>query len=137
MDADDARRRFAAERVARLATVGEDGEPHLVPVTFAVIGDRVVIAVDHKPKRTTKLKRLRNIAARPRVALIADHYEDDWRRLWWVRADGVARVAEAGTGRQAALLALTAKYHQYAEHRPEGPVILVDVSRWSGWAHAR
>ena len=75
MQADDARARFAAAQVARLATVGADGSPHLVAICFAVEGDRIVTAIDHKPKRTTRLRRLANIAANPSVSLLVDHYD--------------------------------------------------------------
>ena len=136
MDARQARERFRRERVARLATVGEDGAPHLVPVTFAVSGDRVMIAIDHKPKTTTNLKRLRNIRSNARVALLADHYADDWTRLWWVRADGSARVVESGDERNSSMDLLVEKYDQYRAHRPEGPLIVVDVARWSGWSYS-
>ena len=78
---DEARARLTAARVARLATAGADGQPYLVPVTFAVDDDLIYITVDHKPKTTTKLKRLRNIRENPRVALLADHYADDWDAL--------------------------------------------------------
>lgn len=130
MEPSEARERFAGARVARLATVAAGGMPHLVPVTFAVEGDTVVIAVDHKPKRTTDLKRLRNIEAEPRVSLLADHYAEDWDRLWWVRADGAARVVRAG----GPVGALVAKYPQYAARPPAGPVIVVTVHSWRGWA---
>jgi PPOX class probable F420-dependent enzyme len=131
MEIAEARRRFAAARVARLATVGADGAPHLVPVTFALHGDTVAIAVDHKPKRTTRLRRLRNIEANPRVSLLADEYTDDWDRLWWVRADGIARVVR--DGEPVAVGWLVAKYPQYADRPPAGPVILVEVAAWRGW----
>lgn len=110
----EARRRFADARVARLATVDEHGSPHLVPVVFARYGaDGIVTAVDHKPKTTPRLKRLRNITARSAVSLLVDVYDDDWDRLWWVRADGEARVVPA----DAALVGpLSAKYPQYREH---------------------
>jgi PPOX class probable F420-dependent enzyme len=133
---DQARGRFAAARVARLATVDQRGQPHLVPVTFAAIGDTVVIAVDHKPKRTTDLRRLRNIRGNPRVAVLADHYEDAWERLWWARADGTARILEEGEERAQALLRLGERYRQYRGRPPDGPVIAVDVTRWTGWAYA-
>ncbi|GAA0804475.1 TIGR03668 family PPOX class F420-dependent oxidoreductase [Spirilliplanes yamanashiensis] len=128
---------FAAARVARLATVAADGSPHLVPLVFAVDGDTVWSAVDAKPKRHTALRRLANVAAEPRVALLADHYTEDWTALWWVRADGTARVVAAGSaeGRRA-LAALTARYPQYAAAPPPGPVLAVDVHRWSGWSAA-
>ncbi|QYC39553.1 Pyridoxamine 5'-phosphate oxidase [Nonomuraea coxensis DSM 45129] len=134
MDEEEARRRFAGARVARLATVRGDGAPRLVPVVFAVIGERVVFAVDHKPKTTTDLRRLSDIRADPRVGLLADHYDEDWSLLWWVRADGLARVAEDGPEREAALDALTAKYPQYRERRPAGPAVVVEVTRRRGWA---
>jgi PPOX class probable F420-dependent enzyme len=134
----DARARFAAAHVARLATVGAEGRPHLVPVVFAVDGDTVYSAVDDaKPKATLRLRRLANIAANPAVSLLADHYEDDWSALWWVRADGTARViepAEPEAARARELLA--ARYEQYRAAPPPGPVIAVAVERWSGWSAA-
>ncbi|MEU8238466.1 TIGR03668 family PPOX class F420-dependent oxidoreductase [Actinoplanes missouriensis] len=128
---EEARRRFAAARVARLATVAAGGEPHLVPVTFAVLGERIVFAVDHKPKSTTHLRRLDNIRARPDVCLLADAYDEDWSRLWWARADGVARVLDTD---EAAVDALAERYPAYVERRPHGPIVSIAVSRWSGWA---
>jgi PPOX class probable F420-dependent enzyme len=122
--------RFAAARVARLATVGADGGPHLVPIVFAVAGDLIHTAVDAKPKRHRRLRRLDNIAHQPRVSVLADHYDDDWTRLWWVRADGVARVTDTSA---AGLAALRAKYPQYEQTPPAGPFITVEVSRWTAW----
>lgn len=128
---------FGTARVARLATVSAAGAPHIVPITFALgaDGDLIYSAVDHKPKRTTSLRRLANIEACPDVCVIADHYEDDWDALWWARADGVARVV-AVDGREAstAIEALAIRYAQYRERPPDGPVILVEVRRWSGWS---
>jgi PPOX class probable F420-dependent enzyme len=89
-----ARQRFAAARVARLATADAAGRPHIVPVTFAVDGDTIYSAVDAKAKRSTALKRIANVAANPAVALLVDHYADDWDELWWVRADGTGRVVD-------------------------------------------
>lgn len=135
MTSDEARRLFAAACVARLATVDTRGRPHLVPITFAVFGDRVYSAVDAKPKRTTALRRLTNVAADPRVAVLADHYEDDWLRLWWVRADGIGRVLAFNEpeARDAVAL-LAARYEPYVERPPTGPVLAIDVQRWSGWS---
>jgi PPOX class probable F420-dependent enzyme len=127
----EARRLFAAARVARLATADGAGTPHIVPVTFAVDGDSIHTAVDHEPKRTRSLRRLANIAENPRVALLVDLYDDDWSRLWWVRADGSARVAEVPSAR--ALELLCSRYEQYRTRSPEGPAIEVTVERWSGW----
>jgi PPOX class probable F420-dependent enzyme len=138
VDAARARERFAAARVARLATVTPDGRPRLVPITFAVDGDTVYTAVDDaKPKATMRLARLRNIAANPAVALLADHYEDDWSALWWVRADGVARVVEPDCAEAARAIELLAgRYAQYRAAPPPGAVIAVAVERWSGWSGA-
>jgi PPOX class probable F420-dependent enzyme len=107
--------------------------PHLVPVVFAVSGDRIVSVVDHKPKRTTRLQRLANIQADPRVTLLADHYDDDWGRLWWVRADGTASIAESGKAHATALGLIVARYEQYKNRPPDGPVIDISVTKWSGW----
>lgn len=134
LDDSACRARMSAARVARLATVGDDGWPHLVPITFALDADVIVTAVDQKPKTTTQLRRLRNIEANPRVAVLSDHYTDDWTRLWWVRAAGRASVVADGTGHIAAVAALQAKYEQYRADPPGGPVIRVDVVTWSGWA---
>lgn len=132
----EARALFATARVARLATVGADGVPHLVPIVFALDGDRVFHAVDDKPKRTTKLRRLANVASQPHVALLADAYDDaDWSRLWWVRADGVARVLDGGgeDARRGVAL-LSERYAQYRAAAPSGPVVAIDVERWTGWS---
>ncbi|GHE81795.1 PPOX class F420-dependent oxidoreductase [Amycolatopsis deserti] len=131
LDPREARERFAAARVARLATVSADGQPHLVPVTFAVSGEEIVFAVDHKPKTTTALRRLANIAANPAVSFLADAYDEDWTRLWWSRADGTATVEDHDPG---AVEWLRAKYPQYARRPPQGPVVRTRVTRWSGWA---
>jgi PPOX class probable F420-dependent enzyme len=132
----EARRRFASARVARLATADAGGRPHLVPIVFAVDGEVVYSAVDHKPKRTSALRRLANIAENPVVALLVDYYEDDdWDRLWWARADGTARlVAEGADERAHAVSLLRSRYLPYVERPPSGSVLAVDVRRWSGWA---
>ena len=123
--------RFAAARVARLATVGRDGAPHLVPIVFALVGNVIYSAVDAKPKRHTRLQRLANIAHEPRVSVLADRYADDWTALWWVRADGVARMLAPSPE---ALEALTAKYPQYRAEPPPGPFLAIEVRRWSAWS---
>ena len=137
MTAGEARARLAAARVAYLATASADGRPHVVPCSFALLDDTTIVsAVDHKPKRTTALRRLANIAANPRVALLADHYEDDWDALWWARADGTARVVEPGADpplRSAAVRALSARYPPYRTRPPAGALIVIAVDRWSGW----
>ena len=135
----EARARFGSARVARLATVGEDGSPHLVPAVFAVIGERVVHVMDRKPKSTDdpwQLQRIRNIVREPRVAFLVDAYDEDWSALWWVRADAVARVLdplEEAEDWLEAVDALADRYPQYRSNRPVGPVVAAVVSRWIGW----
>ena len=132
---DDARRRFATARVARLATVRSGGLPHLVPVVMAVEGERVYTVVDAKPKRSSRLQRLRNVAANPAVSLLVDHYDEDWDAIWWVRADGRARVVEDGRERDRAIELVAEKYPQGAAPAESfGAAIIVDVTRWVGWA---
>ncbi|HEY9339142.1 MAG TPA: TIGR03668 family PPOX class F420-dependent oxidoreductase [Kribbella sp.] len=133
LDEATCRARVAAARVGRLATVGADLRPHVVPVTYVVHGDELFIAVDQKPKSTTALKRLRNIAAHERVAVLVDEYDEDWTHLWWVRVDGVARVTP---GHAAAVELLAAKYPQYEADPPRGPVIGIRAEAWSGWSYA-
>jgi PPOX class probable F420-dependent enzyme len=139
---EDAKARLTASRVARLATADEDGQPHVVTFVYAVGGaggaggDWIYHAVDHKPKRTTDLKRMRNIRLNPLVSVLVDHYEDDWERLWWVRADGQGSIIEGDAERAEPVRLLMAKYPQYQERPPAGPVIAVQVMRWSGWSYS-
>jgi PPOX class probable F420-dependent enzyme len=132
--AGDDYRRVLAAQVARLATVRPDGAPHLVPVTLAVEGKPVVTAVDHKPKRTTDLQRLRNVAVNPSVSLLVDAYDTDWSQLWWVRLDARAQIVTDEPRRSAAAAVLRAKYEQYADRPPDGPVLLLSVTRWASWS---
>jgi PPOX class probable F420-dependent enzyme len=136
MEAEEMRERIRDARVGRLATVGPDGRPHLVPVCFALEGDVLYSAVDEKPKRSKRLKRLENIRDRPDVTVLVDHYEEDWTRLWWMRLDGKARVLDEGAERKHALALLREKYRQYRAEPPTGPVIVVHVDRWRGWSSA-
>ena len=138
MGPEDARARLTAARVAHLATADSDGRPHLVPITFAVLDAvTIVSAIDRKPKRTTALRRLDNIAANPQVAVLVDHYAEDWTQLWWARADGRARIVtpdEEPALRERALAALLARYAPYREQPPDGALVVVAVDRWSGWS---
>ena len=130
------RRRFGQGRVARLATVDGAGHPHLVPVCFAVEGNRVVTAVDHKPKSTTMLRRVANVRTNPAVSLLVDQYDEDWEQLWWVRLDGQAWIVPGDHPEFAEVVApLQAKYRgQYGLHRLPGPAIVIDADRWVGWS---
>jgi PPOX class probable F420-dependent enzyme len=135
MTDEEARRRFAAARVARLATADAGGRPHLVPLVFVLAGETIYSAVDAKPKRTTALRRLANVTANPQVAVLVDHYEDDWDALWWVRADGTGRVLDPRDAEaRAAVDRLTGRYDQYRTQPPTGPVLAIDVEHWSAWS---
>jgi PPOX class probable F420-dependent enzyme len=105
-----------------------------VVVTFALVGENVVTAIDHKPKRTLDLQRLANIEANRMVSFLVDHYDPDWQGLWWVRVDGAASIHRSGEIWDRAVEALAAKYFQYAERPPEGPVIAISQDRVTGWA---
>lgn len=129
--------RLAAARVARLATIDPDGRPHLVPIVFALDGDTIYSAVDRKPKRSRTLRRIENARVRPDVTVLVDHYEDDWRRLWWIRLRGRARVLDGGAEREHALDLLAAKYPEYRDERPDGPVLAVDVREVRSWTASR
>jgi PPOX class probable F420-dependent enzyme len=134
MQTAELRRLFAASPVARLSTVRPDGGPHVVPVVFALVEDTVYSAVDAKPKRSRALQRVANLRADPRCALLVDHYEDDWRRLWWVRADGRGEVVDEPSGAHPGIRALVHRFSQYRDDPPAGPLLVVSVERWSGWS---
>lgn len=136
MDVAEARRRVAGAPVARLATADERGRQHLVPICFAVEGEVLYSAVDSKPKRTTRLKRLDNIRLNPAVTVLVDHYEDDWSQLWWVRLRGAARVVTGGPELERGIALLVEKYAQYREEPPQGPAIVVRVEEWRAWSAA-
>ncbi len=119
--------------VARLATIDADGRPHLVPIVFVLEGDTLLSAVDSKPKRSRTLRRIENARERPDVTVLVDHYEDDWRRLWWVRLRGRARVLDAGGEAERAVRLLAEKYERYRVEPPSPPVLAVDVVQWRGW----
>ncbi len=129
----EVRARVAAARVGHLATVRASGAPHLVPFCFVLDGELLYSAVDRKPKRTSRLLRLENAAAEPRVCVMVDHYEEDWSRLWWIRLDGRARELADGGEAAHALALLAAKYAQYRAAPPDGPVLRIDVERWRWW----
>jgi PPOX class probable F420-dependent enzyme len=135
---EQARERFESARVARLATAA-GGRPHIVPIVFAIARvdgqDRIFSVVDQKRKRTTELRRLANIVANPRVAVLVDHYEDDWDKLWWARADGYGRVLDPGHGDEAQP-AIELLRSRYPQQQATGAVLAIDVERWSGWSAA-
>lgn len=124
------RRLLDLARVATLATINPDGSPHVIPIVFAVLGDRLVTGVDQKPKRDLNLARLRNIRADPRVAVLAHHYAEGWHDLWWVRVDGRAAIRSDDTE---AVEALKARYPQYGTYEITGPIISVGMESVRVW----
>jgi PPOX class probable F420-dependent enzyme len=130
----DPRASFEQAPVAALATVSPSGAPHLVPVVFALLDDVVYTAVDAKRKSTKNLRRLANIEANPHVCMLVDYYADDWTQLWWVRADGMAAVHHGGEEMGTGYYLLRRKYSQYQRIALDGPVVTVQVQRWSSWA---
>jgi PPOX class probable F420-dependent enzyme len=134
VEPDRMRALVAQARIGRLATLTPDGRLHLVPICFVLAGDVLFSAVDEKPKRSRRLQRLENVRANPHVAVIVDHYEEDWTRLWWVRLRGRARVLASGAETETALKLLADKYEQYRERPPGEPVLAVAVEEWRGWS---
>lgn len=132
MSPQEARERFAAARVARLATADASGHPHLVPIAFVVAGEVIYSVVDAKPKRTISLRRLANVRENPAVAVLVDHYDEQWDALWWARADGTGRVLDPSEAE--AERAVTLLRERYPQQHAAGAVLAVDVSRWSGWS---
>ena len=127
------RERVEAARIARLGTIDADGRAHLVPIVFVLEGDTLYTAVDAKPKRSRRLRRIENARERPDVTVLVDHYDENWRELWWVRLRGRARVLERGEEAEHALALLAAKYDQYARERPGMPVLAIDVAEVRAW----
>ena len=131
------RRRIARARVGHLAT--SDGRvPSVVPVCFVLVGETLYQAVDGKPKSVdaARLRRVKNVRANPRAALLIDHYVEDWRRLWYVLLRGKARIVDDGPEQQRAIGALRKKYPQYRTTVPLAPdalVIAIDVRRLRHW----
>ena len=133
----DLRRRIARARVGHLAT--SDGRvPSVVPVCFVLVGETLYQAIDGKPKSVdaSRLRRVKNVRANPRAALLIDHYVEDWRRLWYVLLRGKARIVDEGPEQQRAIGALIKKYPQYRTTVPLAPdavVIAIDVRRLRHW----
>ncbi|HEY1591365.1 MAG TPA: pyridoxamine 5'-phosphate oxidase family protein [Solirubrobacteraceae bacterium] len=129
-----ARGLLASAPVARLGMIDDDGAPRVLPVTFAVTGSALVTAVDHKPKRRpgAELARVKWLRAHPRAALTVDRYDDDWSRLAWVQALGVVRVLSVEDAPDA-IAALVARYPQYVDRAPGGPVLMLVPERLLWW----
>ena len=129
--------RTTAAPVARLATRSTvTDEIDLVPVTFSIVGEAFVSAVDHKPKTTRALARIANVRARGSATVLVDYWADDWTQLWWVRLRGRAVVIDDMDAVDARIAtdALVAKYAQYREVRPAGPLIVVQIDHVRGWS---
>lgn len=123
-------------RVGHLATADAAGRPHALPVCFAYLDGQFYIAIDEKPKRSLRLKRLRNVAENPRAALVFDRYDDDWSRLGWVLVKGGASVVESRPEHERAIAALRERYAQYREMALEDrPVIRVTAEKVSSWGN--
>jgi PPOX class probable F420-dependent enzyme len=128
-----ARKLLESERHGHLGLTDGVGAPRVLPVTYAVAGDRVVSAVDHKPKRdeTRELARVRWLRRDPRAALTVDRYDDVWERLAWVQLLGTIAIEDELD--DDALEALTARYPQYRERPPQGPLLRLTVQRTLCW----
>jgi PPOX class probable F420-dependent enzyme len=117
-----------------LATIGEDGGPHLVPICFTWAGDVIWTAIDGKPKGSDELQRLKDIKKNSSVAFTVDRWDEDWSRLAWLQARGKATLLTEQEAIDKAYAALRSKYPQYGETPLEGPVLRIEVDRWLGWS---
>lgn len=122
------------ERRGFLATIGEEGVPHLLPICFTWAGDVIWTAVDGKPKDSDDLQRLRDVESNSNVAFTVDRWDEDWGKLAWLQGRGSARILSNAEEIAKAREALRAKYPQYQETSLDGPVIRIEVDRWVGWA---
>lgn len=122
-------------RVARLGLLDLKDAPRVLPVTFAMAEGRIWTAIDQKPKRAKEPARLRFLRRDPRVALTVDRYSDDWDQLAWVQVLGRVSILEVSDG-AAGLGALTAKYEQYRQEAPPGPLLALDPQRYLWWRAA-
>ena len=133
------RAKLNAARVARLATLDDQHRPHLIPICFALDEDVLYSAIDRKPKRTApaRLARLRNIAKMPQVALLVDHYEEDWMLLWYVLIRGEAELVSAPAERKCALFSLRAKYPQYRGEmlQEDAPLLRITPEQITAWGN--
>ena len=123
-------------RVARLATVGANGQPHVVPIVYAYDGERLYTPIDEKPKRVgaTRLRRVRDIQDNPAVAAVIDDYREDWELLAWVQVRGTARILTEGEQYTTGLGLLMAKYSQYQDMPLSGrPLIAMAIEEVVGW----
>jgi PPOX class probable F420-dependent enzyme len=128
----------AAQRIGRLATADALGNPHVVPVCFAISDDALYITVDEKPKRATgrPLKRLRNMLDNPSTAFVADRYDEDWTRLGWVMLRGHAEILSGGSEHDRAQTLLRERYPQYRVMRlADLPVIALRIDRVTSWGN--
>jgi len=124
------------QRVAHLATADAEGRPHAVPVCFVYLGGRFYIPIDEKPKRTQRLRRLRNIEENPRAALVFDHYEEDWERLAYILVRGTASILGESQEHERAVAALRQKYPQYRSMELERrPLVRIEPEQAVGWGH--
>ena len=126
------------QRSGRLATVDPRGQPHAVPICYALLDGIVYTPIDEKPKTgdPRELRRIRNILANPKVCLVVDHYEDDdWSHLAWLQVRGEASLVEDDAERGRALDALRARYRQYRTMALEElPLLKITPTRLVGWS---
>ena len=137
---DDQRRFLDGQRVARLATADAGAHPHVIPICFVVTGNTVYFSIDEKPKKQSgaPLKRIANIRENPFVAVVADHYDDDWSRLGWVMIQGRAEILASGEEHDRAQASLQARYRQLQAMGIEAlPVVAIRIEHAASWGSLR
>ena len=137
---DEQRRFLDGQRVARLATADAGAHPHVIPICFVVTGNTVYFSIDEKPKKQSgaPLKRIANMRENPFVALVADHYDDDWSRLGWVMVQGRAEFRASGEEHDRAQASLRVRYRQLEAMGIEGlPVVAIRIEHAASWGSLR
>jgi PPOX class probable F420-dependent enzyme len=137
---DEQRRFLDGQRVARLATADSGGHPHVIPICFVAMENTVYFTVDEKPKRKSQapLKRIANMRENPSVALVFDHYDEDWRQLGWVMVQGRAEELGSGDEHDRAQASLRARYRQLADMQIQGlPVVAIRIEHATSWGNLR
>ena len=135
---DDQRRFLDGQRVARLSIAEAVGRPHVIPICFVAVGATIYFTIDAKPKRRSgaPLKRIANMRENPLVALVADHYDDDWSKLGWVMVQGRAEVLDSGDEHDRAQASLRARYRQLDDMRiKELPVVAIRIQHAASWGN--
>ncbi len=112
--------------LCRLATASRDGQPHVVPVIYALDGDDLVIAIDYGTKK------LKNMRENRRVALVVDEYRPNGGAM----VEGECEILERGKEYLRLLKVLFDRFEFYRRNpwgEGESPILKVRVTKCVMW----